>query len=639
MKTFSLNLGVSILLLAVGLLSTTAQGISSFGFGYATRTPEGNWTLTVINPDGSDDTIPLPIPLGNRLIDVTASPDGQWLMLLSSADDVQSTIQIMNVHTGEIRLLNQGNVSHYAGGVFRRDLIPQWSPNSQYLAYNMIFPDGRAHNAHVYNVTTGTSVIAFYGTTLFYPYDLAWSPDSTQLAVVTARCREEAGGIICGSSIERFSIPSLQHLGGVYAGSERGEVCNLTWSPDGNYIAYIFSCDINISNFYYEIFLLNLQQSSVQQVTALTNPAPLLDTLPLNYNNYYTIEWSADNHLLAGITYGQGGAAVDPATFSAQTFVYPVPAINALPLLTEFTGDWGRNPVTGTLAYRAEAIQLDASNLRVVASRQTKIGTYQNNSVTEIASGTPGCDYRWSPDGALLMYRDVSQEGTLLGVICSLSDVLVLFRSSTGAFTQYEIADEALSAGWIALPEPPPPTYTATATNTTIPTETATPTPVLNTVMISPTAPNPLILSEETRAWYNYNISLSATLTGSECVTVELDYYPPTPTNYAHVQTKPNTMSTWSTALTLVFDANHTTYNVRIRARDDSTNHTGAVGRLSHRIIENSASGCTSAAGFPVNTVDSGGTRLTGSPFNGGNDASAAPDSRNVLVFTVTDND
>ncbi|GEM_PF-2949126 len=166
-------------------------------------------------------------------------------------------------------------------------------------------------------------------------------------------------------------------------------------------------------------------------------------------------------------------------------------------------------------------------------------------------------------------------------------------------------------------------------------TPTPVSTPILNTVIISDDdpIPSPLTLSEETRAWYNYTLSLSAPLTGSESVMVELGYYPPTPSNYAHVQTKPSTMSTWSTAQTLVFDANHTEYEVRIRARDDSTNLTGAVGRLSHRIT------ASNVAGYAVNNVDSGGTRLTGSPFSGGNDASAATDSRNVLVFTVVDND
>ncbi len=164
---------------------------------------------------------------------------------------------------------------------------------------------------------------------------------------------------------------------------------------------------------------------------------------------------------------------------------------------------------------------------------------------------------------------------------------------------------------------------------------TPTPTPALNTVILSPTPVNPLTLSEETRAWYTYNITLSAPLTGSDSVTVRLDYYPPTPSNYAHVQTRVqrDPPLSWTTAQTLVFDANHTEYEVRIRARDDSTNLTGAVGRLSHRIT------ASNVAGYTVNTVDASGMRLTGSPFNGGNDASAAADSRNVLVFTVEDND
>ncbi|GEM_PF-6500841 len=112
---------------------------------------------------------------------------------------------------------------------------------------------------------------------------------------------------------------------------------------------------------------------------------------------------------------------------------------------------------------------------------------------------------------------------------------------------------------------------TLTPTPTLTPSPTSTPTPALNTVTISPTPANPLILSEETRAWYTYTITLSATLTGSDSVTVRLDYYPPTPTNYAHIQTRPKRPAgqevAWTTAQTLTFNSGHLEYEVRIRAR------------------------------------------------------------------------
>lgn len=471
MKTFLLKLGLSLLLLVVGLPAATAQGTSSFGFGYAVQAPSGAWTFTVIDPDGGVDNIPLSISEGSSLVNIAASPNGQWLMLYSVTQS-QSIIQLMNPLTGEVRLVDQGFLEDLSlsSAVF----IPQWSPNSQYLAYNIISALGGVSDTRLYDLSTGAVSTAFAGFPLLSPYELAWSPDSTQLAIATTRCTSTDGIVACGASIQRVSIPSLEPLGWVNATDELGQACNLVWSPNGQYVAYFFSCDNNI-NFYHEIFVLDVQQSSVQQVTALTNPAPLVNTLPLNYNNYYSIEWSTDNQLLAGIVKAQGGSEINPASFLAGTFAYPVPSMSSIPLLTEVAREWARNPVTGILAYREDATQLDTANSLSVANRQTKIAVYQNNALTEMASASPGCDYRWSPDGAYLMYRDVSQQ-TSLGIICSISGALVMYQSATGSFTTYEIGGNALSAGWIALPEPPTPTPTNTATATETSTATLTPT-------------------------------------------------------------------------------------------------------------------------------------------------------------------
>ncbi|GEM_PF-2515757 len=251
--------------------------------------------------------------------------------------------------------------------------------------------------------------------------------------------------------------------------------------------------------------------------------------------------------------------------------------------------------------------------------------------------------FAWSPDDSELAVISPSksleiwdpQSGQLIRSVTDGSTFHVDWNEFIGIVYAQSLAYSYNGDGTPIDPGIPVNIPVATSTPTPTPIPSPTPTPVLNTVILSPTPANPLTLSEETRAWYNYTITLSATLTGSESVTVRLDYYPPTPNNYAHVQTRVqrDPPLSWTTAQTLVFDANHTEYEVRIRARDDSTNLTGAVGRLSHRIT------ASNVAGYAVNTVDSGGTRLTGSPFNGGNDASAAADSRNVLVFTVTDND
>ncbi len=418
-------------------------------------------------------------------------------------------------------------------------------------------------------------------------------------------------------------------------------ISDIAFDPSTNTIAVSFNSNFNMGL----IIFVNIQS---QTITAQTQPVADINAVAWNSTGTRIAAAYVYNRLTTGSSYLGIWDVLSGQQLSEQPIEYPHSVSNI---------DW--NPTTGQIA-------VDTSHEILIVDDSTLNEQYR----IPILGGAGITSLEWNPDGSQLLTAasdgrvqifdaqtaslvrtlqsgssDVrvlptvfwggggiragsydlntirvwdSQSGTLLqtymspfrvaGVIIENNDTLILGMSG-------EMNDAVLD---VVLPTP-------------------TPTPVLNTVILSPTPANPLTLSEETRAWYTYTITLSAPLTGSESVTVRLDYYPPTPSNYAHVQTRPKRPAgqevSWTTAQTLVFDANHTEYEVRIRARDDSTNHTGAVGRLSHRIT------ASNVAGYAVNTVDSGGTRLTGSPFNGGNDASAAADSRNVLVFTVTDND
>ncbi|MCA9903923.1 MAG: hypothetical protein KC547_08705, partial [Anaerolineae bacterium] len=303
------------------------------------------------------------------------------------------------------------------------------------------------------------------GYTPTYPYEVAWSPDGTQLALLVRRCTWQEGVIKdCGSSIERFSIPITveepavfpypQPLPRAILTYEYGRPCGLTWSPDGAFIAFRSSCGFVMSGVFNEVFMLDVAQSTIQQVTYLTNPAPLIDTIPLNYMNSYDFAWSADNQLLAGIVRALGIAVIDPVTFSAGSFAYPHPFVTPMSISTSVAREWARNPVDGMLAYRAEATQLNAENGLYDANRQTKIATYQTGTLTEIAAGTPGCDYRWSPDGAYLMYRTVAAT-TTPGIACSMSNTFVLYQSASSSFSTYAVDDYVWPAGWVVLPGSP----------------------------------------------------------------------------------------------------------------------------------------------------------------------------------------
>ncbi len=484
------------------------------------------------------------------------------------------------------------------------DQYISWSPNGNLIAISSV-------NRIDIRDASSLQLINTIANVQYQQAPVSWNSTSDQIAFARSNLVEVWSNVsIMNGAQLSSSFPTSEVIIGITA-----------WSPDGSKLAY---------------------GSDRIEVRDTTNGILLWSAeYPGTVRN---IAWNVDNTLLATTSVDVHAGVIIWNAVTGQVLQRMILATNmasASPsemFLATISVDWSPNNSKLVIGGTDGSVRIWDRNILSEAETYTQWG---NPNVViphfrdEYGANVQSVD--WSPDGNWI--ASSADDGDV--VILNANSLDEVARIQTGIVTSVAWSPNGNQLAYLnstgIVQYSPAPTLPSTPTPTT--TVTPTPTPVLNTIIISDAdpIPSPVILSEETRAWYNYDLTLSATLTGGESVTVELDYYPPTPTNYVHVQTRPKRPAgqevAWTTAQTLTFDSGHLEYEVRIRARDDTTDHTGAVGRLGHHIT------VSNVTGYPVNTVDASGMRLTGSPFSGGNDASAAADSRNVLVFTVTDND
>ena len=194
-------------------------------------------------------------------------------------------------------------------------------------------------------------------------------------------------------------------------------------------------------------------------------------------------------------------------------------------------------------------------------------------------------------------------------------------------------------------------TPTRTPTRTFTPTATATNDPSIGTMQLTMTGnytPN-VQLNETTLAWYTYTLTLSeqpVPVTGSTHASFRLHVSDPSGMAIANIRIL-NSGDPWVSNQYNINQANwDETFEIRIRALNNSVNTTGVQGYMVHRVVETQSPSYT-PDNFPLNGSYSASPenpptyrRTTGTYWTGSNDTSAAANSRNVVRFVVTnDND
>ncbi len=389
---------------------TAAQTAIVSRYAYLTESAPSQLQLHLINPANSNERIaPIPITLtaGYSLRVANPSPDGRWLAVWSgNLATTTMLLQLYQMSTGTWQTILQIPTYQYRDV---DDLIPVWSPNSQYLAFITI--DGTAFSAQLFMIASQTLTTVRAGTAVgslpfIYPIELAWSQHSTRLAIVESNCYNQ----LCTNDIRPFAIPSLTALGEIRID---GTICNLKWSPDNRRISFIRDCDYNAALYLSDIFIWEVGQQQAARLTHFTNQ--LGGTWTQTFvTASLDVLWYDANQLLIGIAAMKTGSLAN--LYTAETALYHSTAGRVAELSDEIAYGWVRNPFLDEITYRSLGVTSTNEKGFDFSPGSIRIATFDGTNLV-VTAQVPGPrpnwgkleqSLYWSPDGRWVAYSQAN---------------------------------------------------------------------------------------------------------------------------------------------------------------------------------------------------------------------------------------
>jgi Tol biopolymer transport system component len=186
------------------------------------------------------------VPPGRQILDVTFSPDSQWVAMRTDHAAVTGQFEVFRRRTdlSGPALRSNGQV-----GTTVRIEQYSWSPDSRWLAQRVVSRTaGTPIGINVYEVPSDTSRRVVSSSTLG---TMAWAPTRNQLALqadfdaVTNTAAGELRALLHDADAD-----TLQNLSDPFVGGEQLRDDLLAWSPDGAHIAYVTRVAVNDEHTY-----------------------------------------------------------------------------------------------------------------------------------------------------------------------------------------------------------------------------------------------------------------------------------------------------------------------------------------------------------------------------------------------------
>jgi len=183
-----------------------------FAYGVANENSYDFRFIDPSNPNIIAVTEKVLMSQGASLYDLSASPNGQWITMevfSGKQGDQITTTRLLNVATGQV----SGNITTgvVASTLFFRgwdvsspsvDIL--WSPNSQYIAFNMLDTD-ISPNIDIYVYSLADHKLTDLTINDHEPhYRMAWSSDSTQLVTTAENCASS-----CSLKLEILNLVTI----------------------------------------------------------------------------------------------------------------------------------------------------------------------------------------------------------------------------------------------------------------------------------------------------------------------------------------------------------------------------------------------------------------------------------------------
>ncbi len=317
--------------------------------------------------------------------------------------------------------------------------------SGRYLAYNSIVNEVWAQqvttiydavNTDQWQLNTGPGL----------PSQLAWSPDGERIAVVVTDCQTT-----CSASLQIHSVISRDLIQRIEisetipesATFENSGVCQLAWSPNGQYLAFMANCERASYAHNKEIYIVEQQTGNIMRVTDFTFTQERLPPLYAVLAEY-VIGWLSGDELIISTHYGSGDG-------TSTMFIYNVKSQQSTTVSNVYYSVIDTHPATGLVLLQPSLnddyqIQSPINALAITGEGEQIAGVESLSTDTSIS----GCQPDIAPDGqsfAMTLYAGGGCGGRLIEVqLRQTSSDLDLLRTQSFAVEAF-----AIPLGWITF--------------------------------------------------------------------------------------------------------------------------------------------------------------------------------------------
>jgi WD40 repeat protein len=457
LKALQMNKRYRIMLL-VGLFYICCNQITNsqseiYPYAYLALNDDGMTELILleINETINSTRIALPFLQNAQVRAYIPNPNHEWILFAFADNNSDlSVFYLFNSRSGDFIEILQGHLSNPSTGFSGLHLQNiAWSPDGQYLAISVAVDN--QNDIYLYDVVNQTLINL--SEDVQEQYRFAWSANSQYLVASEEYCSDVFDLATCSLMLKVYEVstqtiiaaqPIAEHYGG--SAAPGNSICELKWSPSGEFIAFVARCDSTLFFITQEVYLWDISQQNIITITAFTTQR-LRQSNSIPVSAIYDTVWFDENTLLIGVLVGSDGN-ID--TF--QTLTYDVDNSILSSLLTNRAAtQWAINPVNNTVAFST----ITAYSAFANQTYQLEIAQFNSTALNIRFQGSIACNLDWSPDGTILAYTEN-------GTSCNLPPQRFVFLDpESGESQTYDPTNyisnltRVYSVGWVSPPTIP----------------------------------------------------------------------------------------------------------------------------------------------------------------------------------------
>ncbi|MDX2136714.1 MAG: hypothetical protein SF123_01370 [Chloroflexota bacterium] len=268
------------------------RGQTMQGYAIAQQSQPGEIEILLLTGTESGDQFARQISINGEwvLSAVDASPESPWVALAFRTASAYA-VSTYNVFTEQFNVVQTDVTLPPAPiGLMAPSQDIAISPNGRYLAYNVFEPGGTIQQNIIAHDIEAGNVIQLEDANGITS-QLAWSEDSDRLAVAVTFCTISCTAALNIYRSNTWTLEKSIDLGAIpeAATSSTSGVCQLAWSPGGQYLSFMANCASVDYGLNKEIYVAEVALSTVSRITDYTYRQVRTEPLFAVFAEYSTV--------------------------------------------------------------------------------------------------------------------------------------------------------------------------------------------------------------------------------------------------------------------------------------------------------------------------------------------------------------